>query len=120
MTAKAAVSLVCMVVLFTVVGTQQASPAAAPRRVVITAHRFTYDPDAVTLKKDQPVTLVLESSDVTHGLRVRELGLNMKASKGKPSEMTFTPDKAGDFTGHCSVFCGAKHGTMMITFHVVD
>ena len=34
--------------------------------------------------------------------------------------MQFTPDKAGDFVGHCSVFCGSGHGGMMLTLHVVD
>jgi cytochrome c oxidase subunit 2 len=120
MPSRAALILFCLV--FTVGGAaaQMAPSANAPRRIEITARRFAFDPEAITLKKDETVLLVLKSLDVTHGLRIRELGLDLKASKGKPAEDLFTPRKAGDFVGRCSVFCGAKHGTMKITFHVVE
>ncbi len=94
--------------------------AAQPRRIVVTAMRFSFDPGAITLKKGEPVTLILESVDVPHGLRFRDLGVELKASKGKPGEVQFTPDKVGEFVGHCSVFCGAKHGSMMLTLRVVE
>lgn len=101
-------------------GGQEAAASSAPRRVEITARRFTYAPDVITLKKGETVLLVLETADVAHGLRIRELGLDLKTSKNKPAEMVFTPQKTGDFVGHCSVFCGAKHGTMKITFHITE
>jgi len=73
----------------------------------------------VTLKKGQPVVLVLKSMDVGHGLRVRELGVDMKVKAGGTAEITITPEKTGDFVGHCSVFCGSGHGSMTFTLHVV-
>lgn len=91
-----------------------------PRRVEITARRFTFDPGVITLKKGQPVVLVLKSADVPHGLRFRELGVEIKVPKGGTSQVQFTPDKEGDFVGHCSVFCGEGHGTMALTLHVVS
>lgn len=117
---RAALIPFCLV--FTVVGTgaRMAPTPNAPHRIVVTARRFTFEPDVITLKKDETVLLVLKSLDVTHGLRIRELGLDLRASKDKPAEKLLTPRKAGDFVGHCSVFCGAKHGTMKITFHVVE
>jgi cytochrome c oxidase subunit 2 len=93
--------------------------AEEPRRIVITAKRFAFDPGSITLKKGEPVVLVLNSADVAHGLRFRELGLELKASKDKPGEVSFTPDKVGDFVGHCSVFCGSGHGSMTLTLRVV-
>ena len=42
--------------------------AQSPRRIEIIAKRFTYDPDTITLKKGEPVVLVLRSIDVAHGL----------------------------------------------------
>ncbi|RXH54193.1 hypothetical protein GRAN_4844 [Granulicella sibirica] len=57
---------------------------------------------------------------MTHGLRIRELGVDVKVNKGKSTEATFTPDQTGDFVGHCSNFCGAGHGGMALTVHVVD
>jgi cytochrome c oxidase subunit 2 len=92
---------------------------ASPRRVEVTARRYAFDPGKVTLKKGEPVILVLKSLDVPHGLRIRELGVEMKASKGGTAEARFTPDKTGDFIAHCFVFCGAGHGTMTLTVHVV-
>jgi cytochrome c oxidase subunit II len=109
------------VALFSVsAGLSQPSGSGAPPRIEITAKRFAFEPGVVTLKKDETVLLVLKSVDVRHGLRIRELELDLKASKDKPAEMLFTPHKAGNFLGHCSVFCGAGHGSMKITFHVVE
>ena len=81
-----------------------------PKRIEITAKRFEFMPANITLKKGEPVVLVLNSIDVAHGLRFRELGLDIKAKKGQTSELSFTPAKTGDFTGHCSIFCGNGHG----------
>lgn len=103
------------------VGAYATEPAtsAIPPRVEITARRFAFDPAEITLKEGKTVLLVLKSADVKHGLRIRELGLDLKASKGKPGETLLTPKKSGNFVGHCSVFCGTKHGSMTITIHVV-
>jgi cytochrome c oxidase subunit II len=94
--------------------------AAPPKRIEVTAKRFSYEPGEVTLKKGQPVVLVLKSLDVAHGLRFRELNLNAKIDKGSSAELSFTPDRVGDFIGHCSVFCGSGHGGMTLTLHVVE
>jgi cytochrome c oxidase subunit 2 len=91
-----------------------------PRRIEITASKFAFTPSTLNLKKGQPVVLVLKSSDVAHGLRFRELNLDLKAGKGETSELSFTPDKTGDFVGHCSVFCGSGHGSMELSLHVEE
>lgn len=88
--------------------------------IEITAKRFAYDPAEVTVKKGVPVVLVIKSVDVAHGLRFRELNLDAKVNKGGTAELRFTPEKTGDFVGHCSVFCGSGHGSMTLTLHVVD
>jgi cytochrome c oxidase subunit II len=93
---------------------------AAPRRVEITAKRFAFEPGEITLKKGEPVVLVLKSEDVAHGLRFRELNVDVKAGAGGTAEVQFTPEKTGDFIGHCSVFCGSGHGSMILKLHVVD
>ena len=97
------------------------SPAPdAPRRIEVSVKRFGYTPAEITLKKGEPVVLVLTTQDVAHGLEFKELNLNTKVAKGKPSELAFTPDKVGDFVGHCSVFCGSGHGSMTLTLHVTE
>lgn len=92
----------------------------SPKRIEVSAKKFAYTPSEITLKKGEPVVIVLTSEDVTHGLKFKELNLNTKFGKGKPTELAFTPDKAGDFVGHCSVFCGSGHGSMTLTLHVTE
>jgi cytochrome c oxidase subunit 2 len=91
-----------------------------PKRIEVSVKKFSYSPSEITLKKGEPVVLVLTSEDVAHGLKFKELNLNTKFDKGKPSELAFTPDKTGDFVGHCSVFCGSGHGSMTLTLHVTE
>lgn len=90
-----------------------------PHRIEITAKRYSFQPAEITVKKGETVDLALTSSDVTHGVRVRELNLDLRAAKGKTADVNFTPEKTGTFVGHCSVFCGSGHGKMTLTIHVV-
>ncbi len=113
------------VLLFVILGSLVSGNAAvptqgSPRHVEVTAKRFAFEPATILLKKGQPVDLVLKSTDVAHGLRFRELNLDLKVSKGGRSEIHFTPAQAGTFIGHCSVFCGAGHGSMTLTLQVVN
>jgi cytochrome c oxidase subunit II len=97
------------------------SPAPdAPRRIEVSVKKFAYTPAEIAVKKGEPVVLVLTTEDVAHGLKFKELNLNTKFDKNKPAELAFTPDKVGDFVGHCSVFCGSGHGSMTLTLHVTE
>jgi len=116
---KLILMLICLSLGTCGTAAQALAPTSAPRRVEISAKQFAFEPGVITLKKGEPVDLVLNSADVPHGLRIREIGLEVKCSKGKAGEVLFTPQKVGEFVGHCSVFCGAKHGSMTITVRVV-
>jgi cytochrome c oxidase subunit 2 len=114
------------VVVFFGILTATVSPAKTaqaqdgPRRIEVTSKRFAFDPGEITLKKGQPVILVLKSTDVAHGLRFRELNVNISVRAGGTTEVQFIPNKTGNFVGHCSVFCGAGHGAMALKLHVVE
>jgi cytochrome c oxidase subunit II len=97
-----------------------AETQGVPKQVEVTATRFAFTPAEITLKRGQPVVLVLNSPDVAHGLRFRELNQDAKIPAKGSAEMRFTPDKIGDFVGHCSVFCGSGHGAMALMLHVVE
>jgi len=97
-----------------------ATASETPRRVEVAARRFAFVPAEITVKKGEPVVLVFHSDDVAHGIRFRELGLQAEIPRGGPTELRFTPDRAGDFVGHCSRFCGAGHGSMIMTLHVTE
>jgi cytochrome c oxidase subunit II len=92
----------------------------APRRIEITAKRFAFTPNEITLKQGQPVVLVLHSEDVTHGMFIPDLGVKTDIPAGKSVEVPLTPDKTGDFNGMCGHFCGINHGSMTFTVHVTE
>jgi cytochrome c oxidase subunit 2 len=96
-----------------------AGRAQSPRRIEITAERFAYTPNAITLKKGEPVVLVLRSTDVTHGLKVAEWNIKSEIKKGKDTEIQFTPEETGHFVGKCAHFCGKGHGKMTLQIDVV-
>jgi len=92
----------------------------APRTITITAQRFYFSPNEITLKKGEPVTLVIQSKDVSHGLEIKELGVRTEVKKGQSAEVNFTPETAGTFEGKCAHFCGSGHGSMTLTVHVTE
>jgi cytochrome c oxidase subunit 2 len=96
-----------------------AGPASS-QKIEIVAKRFAFLPGQITVKKGQPVTLVLRTQDVTHGLAIKELGIKAEIPKGHDTEVTFTPDEAGTFEGKCSHFCGSGHGSMKFTVVVTE
>jgi cytochrome c oxidase subunit 2 len=100
-------------------GTRRAF-AAQPRVVEITAKRFAFVPEQVTLKKGEPVTLRLHSEDVTHGFFMRKLKIDSEVEAGKTTDVTITPEVAGTYTTICDHFCGANHGNMKMTIVVVE
>jgi cytochrome c oxidase subunit 2 len=96
-------------------------PAQGENRVIeIHAKRFEFSPADITVKKGESVTLSLTSDDVAHSLLIEGLGVNAAVSKGHPTQVTITPDKAGDFAGRCGKFCGVGHGSMRFVVHVTE
>jgi len=91
-----------------------------PRRIEIGINRFSYSPSEITLKKGEPVVLVLTSHDVTHGLTISEFGLRKDVVGGQTAELAFTPMRTGTFEGRCSYFCGPGHTSMILKINVVD
>src|SRR5579859_557813 len=104
-----------MVLMITGLSVPTVQAEDAPHRIEITAKRFAFEPGEITLKKGEPVVLVLKSADVPHGLRIRELNVAVRVGAGGTAEVEFTPQKSGDFVGHCYVFCGSGHGSMAFT-----
>jgi cytochrome c oxidase subunit 2 len=90
------------------------------RRIEIHARRFEFTPAEITVKKGETVTLSLISEDVSHSLLIEGLGVNQTIFKGHATQVTFTPDKAGDFPGRCGRFCGNGHGSMRFLVHVTE
>lgn len=90
------------------------------QHIEITASRFSFAPNEITIKKGDPVTITVRSTDVTHGLVIKELGVRTEVKKGQAEDLTLTPETAGTFQGKCAHFCGKGHGSMTFTVHVVE
>lgn len=101
-------------------GQSEATKPATEQRIDITAKRFRYEPNEITVKKGKPVTLVFHSQDVTHGFVSEDFHVKTDIPKHETSEVTFTPEQAGDFGGKCAHFCGEGHGGMQLTIHVAE
>jgi len=94
--------------------------ADKPRVIEITAKRFAFTPNQITLKKGETVKLRLTTEDVTHGFFMKKLKIDEVIEPGKPMEITLTPDTAGSFTTIWDHFCGVNHGGMNMTITVVE
>jgi cytochrome c oxidase subunit 2 len=96
----------------------RAAGAENPRVVTITAKRFEFSPNQITLKRGETVKLQLKTEDVTHGFFMKALGIDSDITPGETTELTLTPQIAGKFTTICDHFCGAGHGNMKMTIVV--
>jgi len=110
---KLAAALLCLGLAWFPIQAQE-----SPREILITAKRFEFRPNEVQLKKGLPVTLVLNSEDVTHGLLCRALKLDTDIPPGQSTRVTVTPGQTGTFTAICNHFCGSGHGNMKLKFIV--
>jgi cytochrome c oxidase subunit 2 len=113
-TLLASLSLLATMIL-TVAPGVPARGAEQPRVINITAKRFGFTPNVITLKKGETVKLRLTSEDVTHGFFMKALQLDEIIAPGRLTEITLTPQQEGRYTTICDHFCGAGHGNMSMT-----
>jgi cytochrome c oxidase subunit 2 len=115
---RLSILFVMLVVSVGITSARLAKAGNEPRVIEITAKRFEFSPNQITVKKGHPVTLRLTSQDVKHGFFVKELKLDADLHPGKPTEVTFTPQTAGKYLSVCDNFCGSGHGDMLMTIVV--
>jgi len=88
-------------------------PAAeSVKEFKITAKRFQFEPSTIEVSKGDRVRLLVTSTDVPHGIAIKEYGINERLDPGKEVKIEFIADKEGTFTAFCSVFCGSGHSNM--------
>jgi cytochrome c oxidase subunit II len=91
-----------------------------PKVIEITAKKFEFTPNEITLKKGEPVILRLTSADRVHGFMSKPLKIDTDIAEGKTTDVALTPDAAGDFTIICDHYCGTGHGNMKMKVSVVE
>jgi cytochrome c oxidase subunit 2 len=114
--------LICLpLALLSMLALTSSRPAradASARVIEITAKRFAFAPNSITLKKGEPVILRLHSEDVTHGFFMRALKIDEVIEPGQTKDVVIAPQTAGTFTTICDHFCGVNHGNMNMTIVV--
>jgi len=115
---KRFVIVLCLVIITTAAGFRLFAQESQPRVITISAKRFEFTPNQITLQRGQPVTLRVSAEDREHGLYQKDLKIDLDLSPDHPSEVTITPDKAGRFVAICDHFCGSGHGNMKMVITV--
>ncbi|HEV7427124.1 MAG TPA: cupredoxin domain-containing protein [Thermoanaerobaculia bacterium] len=90
----------------------------APREISITAKRFEFTPNQITLKRGEPVTLHVSALDRDHGFYQKDLKIDLDLTPDHESLVTITPETAGRYVAICDNFCGSGHGNMKMVINV--
>jgi len=86
--------------------------------ISVTAKKFAFSPDVITLKTGVPAIIELTSLDRQHGFNCPGLGVRADVNPGVISRVRLTPAKPGKYPFHCDIFCGEGHGDMVGTIVV--
>jgi cytochrome c oxidase subunit 2 len=89
-----------------------AGSEAKAREIKVTARKYRFDPNVITVKKGEQIKLVITALDHDHGFKLEAFNINQELKKGDPTVIEFTADKAGTFPFQCSHFCGLWHPKM--------
>lgn len=96
------------------------APAASEPTVKVAAKNWAFVPGTITLKLHQKTKLEFVASEGMHGITIPDLGVDDVVNiQSTPTDIEVTPNKAGTYTAHCAVFCGAGHANMVLTIKVV-
>src|SRR5258708_7243542 len=74
------------------------------RVIPVRAYKFSYDPDDLVVKLNEPVVLELTSSDVVMGFNAPDFGVRATIIPGQTARVRIVPNQVGTFTFHCDVF----------------
>lgn len=82
------------------------------KEIKVTARQYSFSPNPIKLKRNEPVRLRITTDDVPHGFSVPDLGIDLTVQPGKESIINLQPDKKGTFSVICSIACGLGHSDM--------
>jgi nitrous-oxide reductase len=81
--------------------------------VYMTCIRSKFVPEAFEVHQGDEVTLHLTNvetvRDMTHGIAISKVGINLAVDPGQTSETTFTAGAPGTYWYYCTWFCSALH-----------
>jgi len=97
------------------------SATPSPQTFSVTASSDAmFSPSEITVHAGQPVELKIVGKTGVHGIESSALGIAATTiTPGSTKTVTFTPTKAGTYTLHCTIPCGADHSQMVIVVKVI-
>jgi cytochrome c oxidase subunit 2 len=101
-------------------GDSSTPPPPLVVEIQMTARKFTFSPQTITVQKGQPVKLIVTSPDVEHGFAIKELKIRERIEAKQTKVIMFQPEQAGRFRFYCSVYCGDGHDDMTGELVVTD
>lgn len=93
-------------------GTLPPVSTVAVKEFNMTAKRFEFVPNTITVNKGDQVVLNIISTDVEHGFSLATYDIIETLPVGETKTIRFVADEAGEFSFFCSVFCGSGHADM--------
>lgn len=90
----------------------ETSDTSTPRIVTMTAENWKFSESTITAKKGEKLVLRVTAKTGTHGIGIRELGINVIVNAGETKDIEIPTDKTGTYTFFCSVPCGPGHKDM--------
>jgi len=82
------------------------------KEINLEVFQYGFLPDPVRVKSSDIVKLIITSRDVSHGVYIKEYGINVSIKKEETKKIEFIADKTGEFDIVCSVYCGPGHSGM--------
>jgi cytochrome c oxidase subunit II len=93
--------------------------ASGPVEVNVEASNFKWDLDKTEFAVGQPIHFNVTSKQGTHGFSIVNTDVKIaQFGEGDKKDVTWTPDKAGEYTIKCVFMCGSGHSTMTVKINV--
>jgi cytochrome c oxidase subunit II len=95
-----------------VCGCAFSQPQTKERVISVVAKKFEYSPSQINLKLGEAVILEFISQDIVMGFNTPDFKTRADIIPGVKTRVSLTPNKVGEFTFYCDIFCGDGHENM--------
>lgn len=90
-------------------GTQEHSEN---KLIHVTAERWQFSPQEITVPEGDHVRIELETLDGTHGFEIKKYKAKTVVHRDETVSLEFVADKPGEFEIVCTEYCGSGHERM--------
>jgi len=97
----------------------RAQAEGAEQVIHITARKFVFLPQEITLKRGVPVVLEFTAPEVVMGFSAPDFKVRTDIIPGQAARVRLLPQQLGTFDFLCDIFCGEGHEGMSGRIHVV-